>query len=115
MSASKPAPSLEVLQRFLLGQLSENEVIAVEEYLRGCGDHLTVLDSLKGQDTLIDLLRAGEPASPVERQLLARRIDQLKRLRSAHPTVSFQGCEQPTPPNAEELRTSTEQLQELLA
>src|SRR5262245_51360224 len=70
MERTPPCPDREVLQRYLLGQVSEPEARALERHLAGCRHCLDTVAALQPEDALIADMRAqacglAEPPSDV--------------------------------------------------
>src|SRR2546429_526757 len=64
MSATVSCPDAERLQRFFLGQLSEEEIAGLGSHIAECPQCLQTLDSLPQRDTLTEALAADTPTPP---------------------------------------------------
>ena len=61
MTAQDEIPDRTTLRRFLLGQLSVEELESVEEHLRQCPETQAILHDLEVNDTLLTALRTARP------------------------------------------------------
>jgi tetratricopeptide (TPR) repeat protein len=82
MAGPTPCPIAEDLERFLLGQLPEEEAAGLEKHLSGCPACVRRLESLHPQDGLIDILSdvARGGASPAD-EVAGALLTSLYRLR----------------------------------
>src|SRR6516162_9597344 len=74
-------PDVELLNRFLLGQLSAAEAEPIERYLEQHPDFATTLSELVKEDTLVNSLHASAGQSDDDPPELAGLIDKLSQLR----------------------------------
>ncbi|HVT66587.1 MAG TPA: protein kinase, partial [Trebonia sp.] len=93
MPQDAACPSAYELQRFLLGQISEDEARRVEQHLPGCGECLSTLHGLMPSDTIVRVIRslppeAHEPDSGPVAQLIERRADRPPALSTDPQTVT---------------------------
>jgi tRNA A-37 threonylcarbamoyl transferase component Bud32 len=83
MSALSPCPAAEVLRRFVLGQLPEPEITAVQQHLADCDRCLATVDDLQPEDAFVRALglwAAGDSAEASVGELI-------ERLRAAGPAL----------------------------
>src|SRR5690348_12505225 len=95
-SAMRPdnaVPDVQVLQRFLRGQLSQPEAEPIERYIEQHPELVSTLARLTDGDTLADSLRgaAGQSADPPELAGLMDRLSQLRPAAAGEATVGDPG------------------------
>ena len=83
MRSENPVPVVQLLKRFLLGQVSGAEAVPIERYLEQHPDLATTLSELVKEDTLVDSLRASAGQAAADPPKLAGLMDKLSRLRPA--------------------------------
>jgi anti-sigma factor RsiW len=81
MRADNVVPDVQLLKRFLLGQLSGAEAEPIERYLEQHPDLASTLAELVKEDTLIGSLRASAGKDAVDPPELAGLMDKLSQLR----------------------------------
>jgi len=82
MRSDNAVPDVQVLERFLLGQLSRDEAELIERYLEQHPDIASTLAELVKDDTLVGSLRASGGQAAADPPELAGLMDKLSQLRS---------------------------------
>lgn len=78
MPGADPCPDKKVLNQFLLGDLPEPVIAAVQQHLAGCGPCVQTLENMPASDTLLDALRRARTPAGAEDSAVERLVDKLQ-------------------------------------
>ena len=83
----KTCPDADVLQRFLLGQTSDQESAELEAHLAACAHCVQTLHGMKAEDTVVEAMRAQAGTAEAEEAVVESLIERLQRLREEQPAA----------------------------